>query len=249
MARLLPRFCALALTVSLFLSPAQAQEGTVTYDITVQIEIELPPELEAMRDQIPSSRTSTRMLHFRGEEGLLVGVPSEESVSEVPREGIQFRLAGSNPDEARYTNLATGTVVDKKDFLGRTFRIMGEVSTYDWRLTGEQSTYMGYACQKAIATKDSTTIEAWFTPEIPVPLGPGAYGGLPGLILVVSVDDGQQTYTATEISTEPLAEGVLTPPEGGRAVTGEEFQAIVEEKMEEMGATRGRGGARFIIRN
>jgi GLPGLI family protein len=92
--------------------------------------------------------------------------------------------------------------------------------------------------QKATAVLDSTVIEAWFTSEIPVSTGPGLFGGLPGLILVVSVDDGDETFSATEISLGDLEEGVITVPEDGQKVTREEYEEIVAEKLEEIEAMR-----------
>jgi len=72
------------------------------------------------------------------------------------------------------------------------------------------------------------------------------------MILVVNIDDGAKTYTATAIDLGTSVAESLTRPEGGRAVSREEFDEIVEEKMKEMGAVRGRhgsGGSRVIIRH
>jgi GLPGLI family protein len=98
--------------------------------------------------------------------------------------------------------------------------------------------------QKATAMQDSTVIEAWFTPEIPVSTGPGLYGGLPGLILVVSVDGGHETFSATEVSLGDLEEGAMTAPEDGQQVTREEYEAIVAEKLEELAMRRRSRGDR-----
>ena len=92
--------------------------------------------------------------------------------------------------------------------------------------------------QKATAEHDSTTIEAWFTPEIPVSAGPGLYGGLPGLILVVSVNDGHTVYSATEVSLTAVEDGVVKPPDDGQEVSREEYEKIVAEKLAELEATQ-----------
>ena len=161
---------------------------------------------------------------------------------------LHFRTIEEPPENETYVNLDEGQLIEKQDFLGRTFLITGETLNVAWRLTDERSEFLGYLSQKATAVRDSTTIKAWFTPEIPVPAGPARYGGLPGLILVLTLNDGQTTYVAQELSLAPLDEA-LVPPKKGKKVTREEFNTIVEEKRKEMEADgRGGEGNVFIIR-
>jgi len=232
---------------------ASAQEGVVTYDESEKIEIELPPEMASMRDQIPNSRTSSMLLYFSESRTLMKNAPRKEGEERGITMGgdrMMIRMMGpGDMDNQTWTDLENGRVVQKRDFMGRTFLITGEPETFQWKLTGEQGEFLGYACMKAVGVRDSSAVEAWFTPEIPISSGPGPYGGLPGLILALSVDDGRMTYTAKEISLDTLEAGVLAPPEGGREVSREEFDKIVDEKMKEMGGQRrGRDGAAVHIR-
>jgi GLPGLI family protein len=130
--------------------------------------------------------------------------------------------------------------VEARQLLGRSFIIADERPTYPWKLTAEQADFLGYAVQKATAVLDSSVIEAWFTPQIPVQGGPATFGGLPGMILVVSIDDGEVQYTATGISLSPIAEGVIVRPTEGDEVTREEYEKIVAEKLEELRSTQRR---------
>ena len=136
-----------------------------------------------------------------------------------------------------FTNFEDGNIVEVRELLGRTFRISEELPNYPWRLTGEQATFLGYPVFQAIAQQDSTTLEAWFTPEIPVPAGPAQYGGLPGLILTLTVDSNRVTYTATSIDTTTAVEAIKMPTDGSK-VTRAEYDKIVEEKMAEMARMR-----------
>jgi len=139
-----------------------------------------------------------------------------------------------------YTRYDEGTIVEARQLLGRSFIIADERPTYSWKLTSEQAEFLGYVVQKATAVQDSSVIEAWFTPQIPVQGGPATFGGLPGMILVVSIDDGQVQYTATGVSMSPIAEGVIVRPTEGDGVTREEYEEIVAEKLEELRATQRR---------
>jgi GLPGLI family protein len=234
-----------------FAFSASAQRGAITYDETVKIEIELPPEMESMRDQIPSSNTTSRLLLFNESAMLMKDAPKPEKADNktvtLGGDGMVFKMGMDRPETLTYSNLDDGVMIEKQDFLGRVFRITGDMPEYQWRLTGEQSEYLGYACQKAVAEKDSTMIEAWFTSEIPVSAGPAGLNGLPGMILVASFDDGKRMITATEVVMDAPEVAAIEPPSGGKEVTREEYDKIVEEKMKEMGASRGRGGNRMMI--
>ena len=140
-----------------------------------------------------------------------------------------------------FTNLSDGSYVEVREFLGRVFRIPDKRPAYQWKLTGEQAMFLGHPVFQAKAKQDSTTLEAWFTPDIPVSAGPGQYGGLPGLILTLTVDSNKVIYTATAIDiTTPV--GAIKVPSDGSKVTRAEYDRIVKEKMDEMSKSRrGRG--------
>jgi GLPGLI family protein len=238
----------LALLCLLLAPAAFGQEGTIHYDLTVKIEIDLPPEMEAMRDQIPTERTMQRVVHFDPSRSLTTTPPPDpDAEEERSRNGrIRFGMGGQSENRT-FLDLDEGRVVERRDFLGRTFLIEDEIATLPWRITGEQSTFLNYICQKAVATRDSTEIEAWFTTQIPASVGPGEYNGLPGAILLVTVDGGRESYVATQVELAALAEGLLVPPTEGQRVTRDEFGEIMREKLAEMEQMNGgRGGLRIF---
>lgn len=247
----------LAVLLALPAFSASAQQGRVIYDETVQIEINLPPEMESMRDQIPSSRTNRRMLLFTESGHVMRDAPEEEGEED---EGSTHRMAagaaaveirmmgrGDQAENIVHTDLDAWTTVEQRDFMGRTFLITGEPTEYRWRLTSERGTYKGYETQKAVTTVDSSEVIAWFTPQIPVSAGPDGYGGLPGLILVMDINDGRRVYSASDIELDAVfADDEYVVPTKGKKVSREEFDEIVDEKLKEMGAQRGRGGNMVI---
>ena len=228
-------------TVLLALLPiaAFAQQGTVTYTEAVKLNIELPPEMAEMAKDMPSSQTSTKALLFTESASLMKDAPAEEdeaSSFEGHGDNVSFKMKFETDESEIYHNMDSGDLVEKRSFMGRTFRISGGDDNLQWKLTGEQSEFLGYACQKAIAMDDTVEVVAWFTPEIPVSAGPAEFFGLPGLVLVVDVDSGQRTYTATKVSLDDVDAGEIIPPKKGKKVTQEEFQEIFDEKMAEMDA-------------
>jgi len=57
---------------------------------------------------------------------------------------------------------------------------------------------------------------------------------------VVSVDSGKELYSATEIDLTALEDGAISPPDEGDEVSRDEYEQIVEEKLEEVRSTRRR---------
>ena len=262
-------------------APLAAQTtGRITYTHTVKIE--LPPEMAAFRNRMPSSREQVMRVSFtpdgsvsvlerpegRGQFGVLRGrrgggppgdradmarVAEARRAMEVmvatgggPRGAAGARPGGPGmnlgPPASAWISFADGAMVESREFLGRTFRVSATVDLPEWRMTSEQAVHEGHMVMKATAELDGSELEAWFAPQIPVQGGPAAYGGLPGMILVLSVDDGREQYFATEISLGEIEEGVVEPPEEGDEMTMEEFREMVEEKTAEMMRTRRRGG-------
>jgi GLPGLI family protein len=81
--------------------------------------------------------------------------------------------------------------------------------------------------------KDTISVTAWFTPEIPVSHGPSNYFGLPGLIL--ELQNQGSTLICDRIELNPIANPVaIEQPKKGKVVSQEEFRAVQEEAMKQM---------------
>ncbi|GLB51099.1 GLPGLI family protein [Neptunitalea chrysea] len=86
------------------------------------------------------------------------------------------------------------------------------------------------------------TITAWYTPEIPVSMGPDEYNGLPGLILEINAN--RTTILCSKITLNPSGTEDIKEPSKGKEVSQEEFNDIMKKKMEEMRERFRSGGGR-----
>ena len=147
---------------------------------------------------------------------------------------------------ATYVDFDEATYTQERNFMERTFLVSGEFEPLEWKLPGDEASILGHHVLKATAMKDTISVEAWFAPGIPVPGGPALYGGLPGLILMLSLDEGHETYTAAEVDLETVPE--FEKPSKGRSVTVEKFDQIVADKLAELEKTKGgRNNVKTII--
>ena len=112
------------------------------------------------------------------------------------------------------------------------------------KLKSEKKKILEYTCMGASLNLVNEEIVAWFAPELPIPLGPGKYGGLPGLILAVE-RNGETAYVATTVNLSPPAEEVLTKPEKGSKISEGEFVSLQDEKEKEWKENSQSGGENY----
>lgn len=231
----------------------QTNEGEIIYEETVRLTLDLPDDMgEEMRSMMPTSQSFSRSLIFNEKASLYRDfTPDEDDEMEFEGEhgGAQIKMVMKAPENTMYTDLENGNSVNSREFFGRMFLISGELKERAWKLTGKQKKVLDYVCQQAIWEGEENTVEAWFTPQIPVSAGPAEFNGLPGLILEVSIDDGARTTIAQKVNLEPVRKGEIKEPTKGKAVSRKEFEKIEAEKLKEMEAEMGSGGGMIIIRN
>ena len=135
-----------------------------------------------------------------------------------------------------YFNNKTKEEIISKNAFGQDFLITSYRDSINWVITKEVKTIGKFICYRANAKikvknirKDNLVrnVSVWFTPLIPVNLGPINYSGLPGLILEVNVFSGYGSIItkATEINLE-FKKTAISKPNKGKIVTHEEFEEI-----------------------
>ncbi len=225
--------------------------GSVIYEQTDQLNIQLEGDAAQFADALPRERTTEKILHFTDEASLYENhhTDNPEEIGEM-HSGGGMMIKMSEPDNKVYTDLKTGQQTEQKEFMSRIFLIESERPDRDWKITGNQKMILDYPCQEAISGDDETEVVVWFTPAIAVPTGPEELGNLPGLVLEVNKDNGEHVLKAISVELKEPEKGLLKKPVKGKEVTEEEFQAIVAEKMKEMGMEEGSSGGdrTFVIR-
>lgn len=242
------------LTISPFLSFGQQTEGKIIYTETIQMEIDLPEEHRQMMGNLPTSQSIAKVLYFNENESLFKNDDSDEDNDGTFETGsdngdVQIKVVMASPENFLYKNLSDNNSIEQQEFFGKIFLINGELDAFPWKLTTEQKVVLNYPCTKAVFQDSTNNIVAWFTSQIPVSNGPEGFGQLPGMILELDVDEGQQTFVAESVVFETLSEENLAAPKKGKKVTPEEFETITTAKMKEMQAEMGGDGMMIRIRN
>lgn len=136
-----------------------------------------------------------------------------------------------------YINTAKNIRLHRLDVYGKEFLIESDLDNLSWEITRETKIIKNIKVFKAISEETYNTgkeikqwnIVAWFAPEINKPIGPGGYGGLPGLIL--EMKRGNKKYFIEDMKTLELTKKELSIPDGGESIKRKEFDAIGEEMV------------------
>ncbi len=228
-----------------FVLGAQPVEGVIHYDQTVNMHARFQGN-EEMLQYIPEFQTTKMELLIKGQSTLYKSAPQQEEEHESGDGNVRIRM--NRNQSVVYRDLKGKKQLTATEFMGRKFLISEEIPSRSWKITGETKSILGKSCTKAVFKDTADVFEAWFTLDIPTSGGPGSYSGLPGMILEVNRNDGEMILSATNIEMKSLDAEKMEKPSKGKKVTREEYQAIVDEKMKEMGATSGGGTRTFIIR-
>ena len=229
------------------ISGIQAQEfqGIATYKTQRKLDIKIDStQVGGMQDEIMAMLKKqfekTYTLTFNKEESLY---KEDESLAPPSAGGSMIIVAGMGGAGELYKNMKSQRYVEQSDLLGKLFLIQDSLKTNAWKLHSDTKNIGNYTCFKATLereieavfnndSKETQTVTAWYTPQIPVSNGPEKFQGLPGLILEISYDS--QTILCSKILLNPAKQITIKQPTTGDSVSQSEFDAISVKKMKEM---------------
>jgi len=228
------------------------QSGVIKFTENRQMKIELPDGQDHLADLLPSFNSATKQLSFTASESSFIDVSEDQNHSlenETAEGTMKIQIKRSASEGNYYKNLDENMSIEKKDLMGKYFIVEESIEAPKWKMLNEQKQILDYMCMKASMETEEGITTAWFTPQIPISNGPDKWGGLPGMILELEVNDGEVTFTAA--SVEMTEEVTIKKPKEGKKVSPEEYEKIREKKlkeMEEMYGKKSKNGGVFIIK-
>jgi GLPGLI family protein len=100
-----------------------------------------------------------------------------------------------------FRNIEQNTSYDYIRFLDKLYVIEDSIRNQNWKILNDMREIAGHICMNASwnDTVKGNKVIAWYALDLPVPFGPERYGGLPGMILEIDVNNGAMIITAQEI--------------------------------------------------
>lgn len=189
------------LLLSVFLN---AQQGEITYETTHINLMENPTDFAlSIEKELNNSLFS---LQYTNKESFFTNIPH------VPEDDLMAKLAlvKAHYYEDWYQSPTNKISYFNKEIAGKEYLVVYKRLMQGWKLSNVSKKIENYTCYKATLVDfnersgNETIIEAWYTPDIALPYGPGGYGGLPGLILELRYK--QCLYVASKITLNPVKE-------------------------------------------
>lgn len=224
---------------STYLTAQTIQGGKVIYEQIIDYNLEGAyddPRWDAYIADLPKTGKSTHILTFTMSQALY-----EEDLSQKPVMSQQLRGAIMKANYSKTPKPEVKKIfydLEKKDrieqtaFMTRFFLVETAIQQQAWKLNNKKKKVLDYICLGADLKVGEETITAWFTPEIPIAVGPEHYYGLPGLILGLE-KNGEVFMLAISIDLTPPEQNTLNSLDKGQKLSPEKFDRIVEEKSKE----------------
>jgi GLPGLI family protein len=234
---------AVLLTVLVNHSHLFAQEGVITYEVTINNHRMLTGEREGMKAMVPEFRVFKQELYFNASTSLYKPLIEDEEEEDQHQNqgghGGRVRLQFAGAGGTNYFDQSTSQILSQVDLMGKKYLIVDTLKTTPWKFGTETKNIQGYECMQAYYTNENSkqTITAWYTAKLRPMLGPEKYNSLPGTVLAVDVDNGERVLVAKKIETRPLEKNELKAPTEGQKVSQAEFRKIAEETRKKFNGT------------
>ena len=193
-----------------------------------------------MFEQCIFFRKSIHVLYFNSEQSFYT---EDSSKKEAQSEHLKTAIYKANYYKVpkpvikqTHYNLTQKKRMDQVEFMTRSFLVTSDASTQSWKLTPKRKKVLDYVCMGAELKVGEETIIAWFSPEIPISTGPGAYYGLPGVIL--GLEKNEEVFLLATSVELNVSEAFPSLPNKGQKLSNEKFDAIVQEKWVEFKQAR-----------
>ncbi len=212
---------------------AQLKEGEIVYERKVNMHKRLTGEQESMKNMVPEFTTFKMQLLFSGNESIFKQIQEEEDIREQadgPGEGrMIIRMGGDNEV---YKNYASGKIIELRELGPRKYIIEDSIRSLQWKLIeSESKTIKGYTCKKALTKNpQGGEVVAWYSDQILCTSGPEMFGGLPGMILELDINDGEVVFSPLEI-IDGGDKKIVKAPTNGKKITRNEFKKMMEEQL------------------
>lgn len=135
-----------------------------------------------------------------------------------------------------YVDIKERVIIREHEFDGIRYNIISNFIDSKWVLTKESKIIDNHLCYKATKIKKYKSrkgdfveleITAWYAPDIPIPLGPKNYVGLPGLIIKLEEGNNNLTFDAIKIDLDPTKKISYKTPKG-KIITEDQYVKITE---------------------
>ncbi len=182
---------------------------------------------EQMADKLPTFKTEYYNFTFANNKSIY----KFESLLDKDKYPVWMRNENKN---SWFTDYGLGKQIVEKDLIGSIFNIEDSMPNLEWRLINENRIIAGFNCKKAV-TKifDSVYVFVFYSEEIMVPGGPNSIGGLPGMILGMTIPRLFTSWIATKVNVNGIEANNIQPVTAKKYLTNNYLKQFIEERSKD----------------
>jgi len=187
-----------------------------------------------MRATIPRFQTAAYDLFFNDSVSVYKATPKDEAPDPFESSGggnrIVMRFGGPGDDGVLYENHASGRLLEESTLEEKKYLVSDTVRGLSWKLSEDTGSVLGHSCRKATATSiRGNRLVAWYSGDIPAPVGPEKFGGLPGAILRLDADSGGIVFSATRIEPAVQEKDLRAP--AGKTISRADYEKLLDKVL------------------
>ncbi len=136
-------------------------------------------------------------------------------------------------DYVIYRNFERNRKTDLIETLGKTYIVDDSLHVPAWKIMDQIKEVAGYVCMKAVTTDSvrGQTITAWFAQDLPAMAGPERYFGLPGVILELTINEGELVIEATNVTLKSIASELVVPKVTGKKISEAGYNSLLKNHI------------------
>lgn len=197
-----------------------------------------PSQQESIKREYKKRSQLDYTLLFNNNEALFFLSDSIVSLYHDNNDNILKKFIKTAKNKKYYKNIQQNKSIFQKEVGGESLLITAPFNDLNWQLTNTSKKIGNYMCYRAVLKDghnqllydEKMVIEAWYTPEIPIPFGPFSFEGLPGLILELQL--GRNVYYAANINF--ASNHKINALNKGKVVSRDVYSAYLLEQMSEV---------------
>jgi len=235
-----------AFVLSAIITNAQIKQGTIIYERKADVHRRMQDE--QMKAMVPQFQTTKSELIFSNNVSVYKALPEDNAPDPFDNGGgnhVVIKIGGPGENTVLYKNYANQKLLEQTELADKDYIITDTIHVPAWKLSDETKTVLNHVCKKAtMTTEHGSIVVAWYTEDIPGPVGPDTFGGLPGAILSIDINNAEMVYTAIDFKNEVDTKD-LNEPSKGKYITRADFN----KKLDDMFGPATPDGRRIITKD
>lgn len=170
------------------------------------------------------------------EKSVLTFTPEAYRYDEIEDQTEYVGYSWRSTEYFIFRDITNNSTYDVMRMFNKLYLIEDEIRYPQWKILNDLKEVAGHICMSAsyVDTIKNNKVTAWFALDWPGNIGPERFGGLPGVILEVDINNGAMVIAADTIIEDENV--IVEKPEHKKRIktlTEDEYRKLLVDYMEE----------------